>query len=351
MVRTNGLIKGLFKIILVIVIICALVFTTAFFTTPSTFGIQNEPIFGGNSFSDYGFENVSFFKMYELFKGMATTTNDHIVSEDEKPNQEDYDFIDNNIQGAKPVSTGDDSSSNFDFGDLLDGNVYFEEEKEIELTPQQMAALFNSVLTSDGDSPMKSIQSDADVIDLETSKINLEEETKELTQEDLKEFFENLNTRDNIKAFFATLNIKIDKTTAVNDGKGNIQLETNFSLELPKEIQDRLKSMPIEIASEQHFILTNQIQLKDGRLILVRDSRTKILFNSLSEYQTKQLMSLLMKTIIEQTESNVVIKDANGAYMETGYFCGEVLIKIINNLGEIESFDENGLRLKTRIAA
>ncbi len=314
----KSFLRGFLKFILVVVIIVALIGGTLHFTTPRTFGLADKKIINGQSLSDLGLGDTSNLEILFMVQKLLTPPNkENIVSLEDSPKQEDVDKVNAIIKEDKPIY-------NADFGDLVSGKIYFQEEKEIQLTNSETAALINSVLEgiNAGAKPAGDIRFDGVLVtDKEGNEVEvtLNKETVLVVFKQLKPYAESLS------------NVKNDE--------GEDVISVVYSVKVPEEYKDEVAKLPINVADTVYFTIDTVVKLQDKALV---PQSTTVQINTLSLNQSDSIIGAFMSILgIEGEGLTELSQDFKNSM-------GGVTTDIINNLGEVNSIGSDGISLTTR---
>ncbi len=343
--------KGLFKFVLVIVIICAIIVGVSYFTTPTTFGIDDVEVMG-YSFSSLGLEKTTFFDIASLLrKAVAPTEASTYVENESVVTTADYEEVLGVFEEEESLAGTEEK---IDLSKILDGELIFGEEKTLTLEGGELTALLNlSILHSIGDFDIPieygenvakasdvSLYANEDVglTDLNELKAklvdfeNLSESEKAYVNEAIKALL--ISTKQN------GLTIKAIENKVENDG---IIMTVVLELDIASEILTELKGSPLEnvINTKNYIVVKNKYEISNDRLKHVDSTSDAFLFNRLSQSEIEQILT----TVGKASDLNV---DAKQTVEDTSLLTAEIFEKLINNLGKISITESGDFSITTR---
>ncbi|MEG2002922.1 MAG: hypothetical protein RR107_07505, partial [Clostridia bacterium] len=233
MAKKHSFLKGLLVFVIVVVVICGAIYGTLYFTTPTTFGLQ-DTIIGNISFKEAGMDNMRFTDILGMGISLVKPQNEQaIIDSNTSATTKDYQSVDNKLNGEIKQPAGS-TDKKLDAKTLKDKPAVFAEEKKIEFSSTELTALLNLSLS---DNPTPTVAGDIALESLENSQtsdfVNLELYVPTI---DKKLIYD----------IFVQFSVKVE-SASVSVVDGNIFLTTVYSLTLPQNFMVEINKLPVKI--------------------------------------------------------------------------------------------------------
>lgn len=317
-------------VIVAIMITALLLVLVSLFVTPATFGLESLEI-NGVTIEEQGLADTTFYNIGKIALGIL------MVEDEESLDEEVYDVVISKL----PEST-DSEETEESLSGLLTGKVYFEEEVEISVASDELAALMNMVINGRSVSTLGDLTTfaalDYDGVVLLSS--NVEALDDKINLSDAEEYFE-MSSAELIEIMqeYSCEFINIDPYIYGD----YLYFTTIVKFTLPEDVIVEVNSLGVITISEYVYCTFDSCYiLENGELVAVKANESSMKINSLSEDSTVTVAGSMMSIVYgEEVDGEEVMTEYNNTSTS-------MMATILNNLGEVQGVENGEIVIQTR---